>query len=109
MYNLGPLKLETLKTYIKINLVNGFIRLLKSPASALILFDQKLDGSLRLYMDYWSLNNIIIKNQYLLCLIDKLLDWIGWARRLTQLDLTNAYHWMRICESDEWKTVFRIH
>ena len=23
------------------------------------------------------------------------------------MDLTNAYHWMRICEGDEWKTAFR--
>ena len=39
IYSLGPVKLETLKTYIKTNLVNGFIRLSKSPAGAPILFD----------------------------------------------------------------------
>ena len=46
IYNLGPVKLETLKTYIKTNLANGFIRPFKSPASAPILFDQKPDGNL---------------------------------------------------------------
>ena len=80
-YSLGPVKLKTLKTYIKINLANGFIRSSKSPTGASILFDRKLDTNLHLYINYWSLNNITIKNQYLLYLIGKLLDWLGWARR----------------------------
>ena len=37
----------------------------------------------------------------------ELLDQLGRARRFTQLDLTNAYHPMRIHEDDEWKTAFR--
>ena len=101
IYSLGPVELETLKTYIKTNLANGFIRLSKSPVGALIFFDQKPDRSLRLCMDYWGLNNIIIKNQYPLLLIGELLDRLGRARRFTQLDLTNAYHRMGICEGDE--------
>ena len=52
IYSLGPVELETLKTYIKTNLANGFIRPFMSPAGALILFNQKPDGSLRLCVDY---------------------------------------------------------
>ena len=48
IYSLGPVELETLKTYIKTNLVNGFIRPSKCPAGAPILFNKKLDGSLHL-------------------------------------------------------------
>ena len=62
MYSLDPVELKTLKTYIKINLVNGFIWPSKSPASALILFVGKLDGSVCLCIDYWGLNNFTIKN-----------------------------------------------
>ena len=108
IYSLGPVELETLKTYIKTNLANDFIRPSKSPAGALILFDKKLDGSLRLCVDYKGLNNILIKNLYPLPLIGELLDRLGRAKRFTQLDLTNSYHWMRIHEGDEWKTAFRI-
>ena len=61
IYNLGPVKLKTLKTYIENNLVNSFIRPFKFFAEALILFDKKPDGSLRLYMDYRGLNNLTIK------------------------------------------------
>ena len=107
IYSLGPVELETLKTYIKTNLANGFIRPSKSPAGAPILFDRKPDGSLRLCVDYRGLNNITIKNRYSLPLIGESLDRLGRARRFTQLDLTNAYYWMRIREGDEWKTAFR--
>ena len=46
IYNLRQVELETLKTYIEINLKNNFIKSSKSPAGALILFDKKPDSSL---------------------------------------------------------------
>ena len=52
IYSLRLVELETLKTYIETNLANGFIRASKSPASALILFVYKPDGSLRLCVNY---------------------------------------------------------
>ena len=39
IYNLGPVELEILKTYIKTNLANGFIQPFMFSAGALILFD----------------------------------------------------------------------
>ncbi len=107
IYSLGQVELETLKTYIENNLANGFIRPSKSPAGAPILFDKKPDGSLRLCVDYRGLNNLTIKNRYPLPLVGESWDRLGRARRFTQLDLTNAYHRMRIREGDEWKTAFR--
>ena len=101
IYSLGSVELETLKTYIKTNLANGFIWPSKSPTGVSILFDRKSDRSFCLCVDYWGLNNIIIKNRYLLPLIGELLDWLGRAKRFTQLDLINAYYRMRIYEGDE--------
>ena len=101
------MELKTLKAYIETNLANGFVRPSKSPASALILFDRKSDGSFRLCVNYWGLNNLTIKNRYPLPLIRDLLDWLGRAKRFTQLDLTSAYYQMRIREGDKWKTAFR--
>ena len=92
IYSLGPVKLKMLKMYIEINLANGFIRPFKSLAGASILFDWKPDASFYFYIDYQDLNNITIKNQYLLLLIGKSLDQLGWAKQFTQLDLTNVYH-----------------
>ena len=83
IYSLGPIELKTLKTYIKTNLVNGFIWSSKSSAGALILFNKKPNRSFCLCVDYWGLNNITIKNQYLLPLIGELLNWLGQAKRFT--------------------------
>ena len=79
---------------------------MKSPAGALILFVRKPNGSLWLCVDYQGLNNLIIKNRYLFSLIGESLDQFGRAKRFTQLDLTGAYHQMRIKEGDKWKTAF---
>ena len=48
IYSLGLVEFKIFKTYIEINLANGFIWPSKSPARAPILFICKLDGSLRL-------------------------------------------------------------
>ena len=74
IYSLGPVELETLKTYIETNLANSFIRTLKSPMGALILFVRKSNGSLCLCVNYQGLNNLTIKNRYPLSLIGKSLD-----------------------------------
>ena len=52
IYSLELVELEILKTYIKTNLTNGFIRPSKSPAEAPILFDRKQNESLCLYVYY---------------------------------------------------------
>ena len=74
IYSLGPVELETLKAYIETHLKTGFIRPFKSHASVPILFNKKLDGSLRLCIDYQGLNNLTIKNWYPLPLIGEFLD-----------------------------------
>ncbi len=108
IYSLSPVELETLKTYIETYLKTGFIRPCKSLVGAPMFFDKTPDGSLRLCVNYRGLNNLSIKNRYCLPLIVESLDWLGRAKRFTQLDLPSAYHQMRIREGDEWKTAFHI-
>ena len=107
IYSLEPVKLEILKVYIKNNLANGFIRPSKSPAGALILFNKKPDSSLRLCVDYQDFNNLTIKNWYPLPLVRESLDRSGQAQCFIQLNLTNAYHQIKIREGNEWKTIFK--
>lgn len=40
-------------------------------------------------------------NQYPLPLVGELLDRLGRAKQFTQLNLTSAYHWIRIRKGDE--------
>lgn len=95
------MELQTLKTYIETNLANGFIKPFKSSVDALIPFIYNKDNSFWLYIDYQDFNNLTIKNKYLLPLISKSLDCLGYAKCFTQLDLTNAYYQMWIWEGDE--------
>ena len=74
---------------------------------ALILFVKKKDNILRLCVNYRDLNLVIIKNHYLLSLIDEFLNHLKWAKIFTKLDLTLAYHYIQIKSDDEWKTAFR--
>lgn len=107
IHNLKPVRLKILKTYIESNQANDFISASKSFADAFILFDQKLDESFWLCINYQSLNNLIIKNWYPILLMSQSLDQLDCTKRFTQLDLTSAYFWIRIQEGNKWKTAFR--
>jgi hypothetical protein len=107
IYNLSQNKLLTLRDYLDENLAKNFIRHSKSPEDAPILFVKKKDGSLWMCVDYRGLNKIMIKNQYPLPLISRLLDQFGQAKIYTKIDLWGAYNLVQIKGGDEWKTAFR--
>jgi transposase InsO family protein len=107
LYNLSAVELQVLREYIDDNLQKGFIRPSTSPAGAPILFVRKKDGSLRLCVDYRSLNRLTIKNRYPLPLISEALDRLVGAKIYTKLDIRSAYNLIRIRKGDEWKTAFR--
>ena len=65
-------ELKTLQEYLDKNLAKGYIRKLESSTRYLTLFALKKDSSLRLYIDYRKLNDITIKNRYLLLNITEL-------------------------------------
>lgn len=52
IYTLSPVELETLKIYIETHFKTGFISLFKFPATALIPFDKKPNGSFCLCIKY---------------------------------------------------------
>ncbi len=94
---------KTLTEYLDKN----FIRASNSPAAAPILFAKKPGGGLRFCVDYRALNAITQKDRYPLPLIRETLRSISRAKWLTKLDITAAFHKIRIAEGDEWKTAFR--
>ena len=101
IYTLSEKELKVLRDYLDENLKKGFIRESKSPAGYPILFAPKKDGKLRLYVDYRKLNDITIKNRYLLPNIGELRDRLSYARIFTKLDLRRAYNLIRIKEGEE--------
>jgi hypothetical protein len=107
LYSLSKTELKLLRKYLDEYLSRGWIRHLKSPARAPILFAKKQDGSIRLCVDYRGLNKVTVKNRHPLPLITESLDRLASARYYTKLDVKEAYHRIRIHEGDEWKTAFR--
>lgn len=71
IYNLGPVKLETIKIYIKNNLKTGFIQPSKFLVSAFIFFYQQSNKIFCLSNNYQGLNNLTIKNWYFFPVISK--------------------------------------
>jgi hypothetical protein len=88
-------------------LEKGFIRASNSPAASPVLFVRKPGGGLRFCVDYRALNALTKKDRYPLPLIKETLNMIGRATWYTKLDVTAAFHKIRITEGQEWMTAFR--
>jgi hypothetical protein len=67
-------ELAELKEHIRELLKKGFIRPSSSPWGAPVIFVLRKDGTQRLCVDYHALNEVIVKNKYLLPKIDDLFD-----------------------------------
>jgi hypothetical protein len=65
----------------------GYIHPSSSPWGATVLFVQKKDGSQRMCVDYRYLNDVTLKNKYLLPCIKDLFDLMRGARVFTKIDL----------------------
>ena len=73
-YRMAVNELEELKKQLRELQEKGYIRPSSSPWESLVLFVKKKDGSLRMCIDYRSLNEVTIKNKYPLPRIDDLFD-----------------------------------
>ena len=106
LYNLFNTELEVLRTYLNDVLVKGWIQCSVSSAETSVLFVLKKNRELHLYVNYWDLNQIMIKNRYPLPLISETLNWLSEAKIFFKLNLKDTYHHIQIKEGNEWKTAF---
>jgi len=106
MYPLSREEREEVREFMKEQLRKGYIRLSKSPQTALVFFVGKKDGKKRMVQDYRYLNEWMIKNNYPLPLISDVLENIGMKKLFTKMDLRWGYNNVRIKKGDEWKAAF---
>ena len=85
----------------------NWIRASSSPGGAPVLFVKKPGGGLRFCVDYRALNAITRKDRYPLPLIKETFRSLSKARWFTKLDVSAAFHRIRVKEGDEWKTAFQ--
>jgi hypothetical protein len=105
-YRMATLEIAELKEHIKELLEKGFIRLSSSPWGAPVIFVPKMDGTQKLCVDYRVLNEVAIKNKYLLPRIDDLFDQLCGACVFSKIDLRSGYHQLNIRECGIPKTTF---
>ncbi|KAI3453949.1 hypothetical protein Pfo_010612 [Paulownia fortunei] len=103
-YRMAPPKLEELRRQLTELLDTGRIRPSKAPYGAPVLFQKKHDGSVRMCVDYRTLNKVTIKNRYPIPLIADLFDRLGGAKIYTKMDLQKGYYQVQIAEGDDPKT-----
>jgi hypothetical protein len=105
-YRMSVEELKELKKHLTELQEAGYIRPSLHLGGAPVLFVQKKDGSQRMCVDYRSLNDVTVKNKYLLPRIEDLFDQMGGARVFSKIDLRSGYHQMKIRPSDIPKTAF---
>ena len=101
IYFLFEKELKVFKTYIDKHLIIDFIKHFQSFVDAFVLFVSKFNESLRLCIDYKSLNELTIKNRYSLFFIKKSLNRFVDVKRYTKLNFTTVYHRLKIKKNDE--------
>ena len=107
IYNMSQDELATIREYLESAQRKKWIRPSTAQCGAPVLFVKKPDGGLRLCVDYRSLNELTVKNNYPLPLLSETLERFAHAKHFTKIDIRNAYHRIRIRKGDEWKTSFR--
>jgi hypothetical protein len=107
-YRMPPNELAELKIQLQDLLEKGFIRPSSSPWGFPAIFVKKKDQTLRMCVDYRTLNEVTIKNKYPLPRIDILLDQLTGARVFSKIDLRSGYHQIRIRLEDIPKTAFTM-
>jgi hypothetical protein len=105
-YRMATLELAELKEHIKELLEKGFIRPSSSLCGAPVISIPKKDCTQRLCMDYRALNEVIVKNRYLMPRIDDLFDQLRGVCVFSKINLRLGYHQLKIRECDIPKTTF---
>ena len=109
IYPCSPIEWEEIDAFINDQLAKGYIRPSTSDQTSGIFFIPKKDGKKLMVQDYRYLNSKTLKNNYLLPLIQELIDKIGDAKVFTKMDLWWGYNNVWIQEGDEGKAAFTCH
>jgi hypothetical protein len=108
LYRISDEELRLVKEYLDENLKKKFIVASQAPFQSPVLFVHKPGGGLRFCVDYWKLNALTKKDQYLLPLIKETLAQITGTKILSKINIRHAFN--RICiatEEDEDLTTFK--
>jgi hypothetical protein len=104
---LSPAERAELNRQLKDAVDVGLIRPNYSEFGSQILFVRKVDGSLRLCIDYRGLNEVTRKDAYPLPRVDDTFDEVKDANFYTHLDLVYGFWQVRVRDQDIHNTAFK--
>jgi hypothetical protein len=94
-----------LREYINENLKKKYIRFSTLLTRYPVLFVFKLNGKLRICVDYRQFNTITVKNRYILSLIYEMQNKIKESKIFTKIDIRKRYYKIKIKKNEKWKIV----
>ena len=106
-YRMAPVELRELKTLLQELLDKRFIGPSMSPWGVSVLFVKKKDGSMRMCIDYYQLNQATVKNKYPFSWIEKLFNQLQGTQYFSKIDLRSGYYQLGVRDQDVHKTSFR--
>lgn len=109
LYRYAHFQKSEIKKQVNDMLKMGLIRPSTSPLSSHVLLVKKIDGSWRFCTDYRALNEVTIKDRFLIPTVDDMLDELHGSSYFTKLNLRAGYHQVRVQPSDIYKTAFKTH
>ena len=102
----SPAKMPIIRDEVKSKLEKGVIQPSKSPYSAPIVLQTKKDWSWRFCVDYRKLNDVTLKDAFLIPKIHQTFDALNGQKYLSSLDLASGYWQVPVAEKDRHKTAF---
>jgi hypothetical protein len=108
-YRYAPVLKTEIEARVQEMLKVGLIQYSSIPFSSHVLLVKKKDNIYRFCVDYRHLNAITVKDQYLVPVIDKLLDELNGASWFSSLDLCAGFHQIPMNLANCFKTSFQTH
>ena len=101
-----PADIEDVRKHLQDLLTAGVIKESRSPYASPIVVARKKNGSVRMCIDYRTLNSKTVPDQYTTPCIDDALDCLAGSRWFSVLDLRSGYYQISMAEEDKEKTAF---
>ena len=87
-------------------LTKHYIRVSTSPWSSPMVTVRKPDSNARLCVDFKKINSVTRQDSFYMPPVEEVLEGVGKASIISNLDLTKGYYHIRMSESDICKTAF---
>ncbi|XP_067266693.1 uncharacterized protein [Chanodichthys erythropterus] len=102
----APADIDDVRRHIKDLLAAGIITESRSPYASPIVIARKKNGTIRMCIDYRTLNSRTIPDQYTTPRIDDALDCLSGSKWFSVLDLRSGYYQIEMADEDKEKTAF---